>query len=117
MLIYYNPECSKCQEAKGILEVNNCEFGVREYLKDPPSVAELKDLLKLLNCTPADITRKGEPLFATLIDERRLDEESWLGVLSENPILIERPIVVDGQRALVGRPPSLVLQLVKGSRT
>ena len=60
MIIYYNPDCSKCKQALEFLEESNCEIEIREYLKIPPNVQEIKDLIKLLNCRPIDIVRKGE---------------------------------------------------------
>lgn len=113
MIIYHNPRCSKCREAVDLLVKNNCELTFREYLKEPPSQKELKELLQKLNCKAVDIVRKSEPLYKEKFAEKKLTNAQWLKVLSENPILIERPIVVDGERALVGRPPILVLDLIE----
>lgn len=112
MIVYFNPRCSKCREAVDLLEKNNCELTFREYLKEPPSQKELKDLLKKLHCKAEDIVRKSEPLYKENFSEKKLTNTQWIKVLSENPILIERPIVIDGEKALVGRPPVLVLDLV-----
>lgn len=113
MIIYHNPRCSKCREAVDLLKKNNCEFTFREYLKEPPSQKELKDLLKKLNCKAVDIVRKSEPFYKENFVEKKLSNAQWIKVLSENPILIERPIVIEGNKALVGRPPVLVLDMIK----
>jgi arsenate reductase (glutaredoxin) len=113
MIIFYNPDCSKCNEALGLLESNQCEVTIRNYLQDPPSVEELRALVRKLNCQVTDLVRSSEPLFMEKFQDKTLTEEQWLKVLSENPILIQRPIVVDGEKALIGRPPVLVLDLLK----
>jgi arsenate reductase (glutaredoxin) len=113
MIIYFNPECSKCNSALDLLSENNCEIQIREYLKDPPSVDELKSLISLLNCKAIDIVRKKEPLYLERFDGKKLSENEILQILSENPILIERPIVIDCNNAIIGRPPELVLKLLK----
>lgn len=113
MIIYYNPRCSKCREALGLLEKNNCEITLKEYLKEPPTKKELVVLLKKLKCKAVDIVRKSEPLYKEKFADKKLTNAEWIKVLSENPILIERPIVIDGEKAVIGRPPVLVLDLLK----
>jgi arsenate reductase len=111
MIIYYNPGCSKCREAISLLEEKNCSFEVREYLKEPPSEKELKELLQKLNCKASDIVRKSEPLYTERFEGKNINEEEWLSILSQNPVLIERPIVISGDKAIIGRPPVKVLDL------
>lgn len=113
MIIYYNARCSKCREAKGLLEENNCDIEIRDYLKEPPTKKELRELVKLLKIKPLDLVRKSEPLFTEKFADKKLTGPQWISVLSENPILIQRPIVIDGAKAIVGRPPELVLNLLK----
>ena len=112
MIIYYNARCSKCREALHLLEDANCEFEIREYLKVPPTKIEIKELLQKLNCNPIDIVRKNEPLFIEKFKDKKISKTQWIQLLSENPILIERPIVIDGDKAVIGRPPILVLDFV-----
>ncbi len=112
MIIFYNSECSKCREARELLENNSCEIEIRDYLNNPPSPVELKELVALLGCKASDIVRKTETLFIENYLGKAIADEEWLNILSEHPILIERPIVVDGSKAIIGRPPSLVLQLI-----
>jgi arsenate reductase len=112
MIIYYNPRCSKCREAKELMEENNCDFEIRDYLKNPPSKKELRDLIKLLGIKAIDLVRKTEPLFKEKFDGKKLTTAQWITALSENPILIQRPIVIDGEQAIIGRPPELILDLL-----
>ena len=111
MLIYYNPDCSKCREAISLLEEKSCSFEIREYLKDPPTEYELKDLLKKLKCKAIDIVRKSELLYQEWYEGKTFSEAEWIRILSENPVLIERPIVISGDKAIIGRPPVKVLEL------
>lgn len=114
MVIYFNPGCSKCNEALSLLNENNCRVEIRNYLQEPPTVDELRDLVKKLGCRAIDIVRQKEYEFQEKFMDKNLSDEELLRVLSENPILIERPIVVAGNRALIGRPPSRVLQIAEG---
>ena len=113
MVIYYNPRCSKCREALALLEETNCEIEIREYLKEPPTRKELKELLKKLKVTPLDLVRKSESIYTEQFAGKKLTAEQWITVLIKNPILIERPIVINGKTAIIGRPPVLVLDLFK----
>jgi arsenate reductase (glutaredoxin) len=113
MIIYYNPECSKCNEALGYLNSNNCEIEIRNYLTDPPTENELKELLQKLDCKAIDLVRQTEPLFIEKYSGRNCSDEEWIHILAQNPILIQRPIIVDGKKAIIGRPPTLVLELIK----
>lgn len=111
MIIYINPDCSKCNEAIDLLKQNKCEFKIRNYLSDPLSVKELKELVAKLNCKPFDLVRRKEPLFEQKYAGKSFTDEEWLSTLSENPILIERPIVIKDQKAIIGRPPKLILDI------
>lgn len=112
MIIYHNPRCSKSREALSLLKENNCKVEVREYLKDPPSKKELKELLSLLKCNAVDIVRTKEPIYLEKFANKKLSNAQWIDILIEHPILIERPIVINGNKAVVGRPPVLVLDLI-----
>lgn len=113
MIIYYNPRCSKCREAKELLEENNCNFTVRQYLDEPPSQKELKELVAKLGCKPFDLVRTKEPLYKEKFENKKITNAQWVKILCENPVLIERPILIDGKKAIIGRPPVLILDLVK----
>ena len=110
---YHNPRCSKSRSALGILEKKGADFEIIEYLKTPPSASELAAICQKLGVEPTAITRSKEPLFKelglSLKDDRSPQE--WFEILAANPKLIERPIVVSGKQAIIGRPPENVLAL------
>ncbi|CAI1531564.1 TPA: arsenate reductase (glutaredoxin) [Serratia fonticola] len=112
--IYHNPRCSKSRETLALLEQHGVEPQVVLYLDTPPSVAELKKLLQELGFTSArELMRKKEDLYKELdlVDET-LSEEQLLQAMVSNPKLIERPIVVKGGKARIGRPPEQVLEIL-----
>ncbi len=111
-VIYHNPRCSKSRQALAMLEERGIEPEVVEYLKTPPTRAELKALLAKLGLKPAQVVRTGEELYKEKYRGRELTDEQWLDALVENPVLLERPIVVKGGRAVIGRPPEKVLEIV-----
>lgn len=115
--IYHNPRCSKSRQTLALLEEHNVTPTVVEYLNDPPDAATLAELLSLLELTPRELmrTKENEYKAAQLDDESKSDVELIAGMVA-NPKVIERPIVVRrdaaGVRAVVGRPPENVLQLI-----
>jgi arsenate reductase len=106
--IYYNPHCGTCRTVKEILEKKGHTPRLIEYLKTPPSVAELDALLKKLKVGPEDLVRKKEPFYKEKLAGRTLSRAEWLAIFHENPVLIERPVVVMGSRAVVARPPAVL---------
>jgi len=110
--ILYNPRCSKCREALSLLEGENCEVEIVEYLKETLTKKELKSILAKLGLKAFDIVRKKEELYLKKFNNKKFTNEEWIQLLIENPILIERPIVIDGYKAIVGRPPELVIDLL-----
>jgi arsenate reductase len=111
--IYYNPECGTCRKTLALLEARDVEIAIHEYLDEPPTIADLDFVCETLGFEPQQIVRTKEPLFAELglsLDDNRTRDE-WLALLSENPILVERPIVVVGDRAVIARPPENVFDL------
>lgn len=110
--IYYNPRCSKCRATLALIEERGHNTEVIEYLKTPPTREELRTLLHKLGRQPLDIVRKGEDVYRELYALRALTAEDWLDALVEHPILIERPIVVRGDKAVVARPPEKALDLL-----
>lgn len=101
--IYHNPRCSKSREALQYLKAQGAEIEVVEYLKDTPTEKEIKSLLKKLNVKATDILRKNEPLYKEHYKDKIFSESEWIKILSENPVLIQRPIIVKGDQAVVGR--------------
>ena len=96
-----------------LLEEKGVNPRIVDYLKMPPSAAELKTILKKLGLRPRDLMRKGEPRYAELgLKDRDLDDDTLIALMVANPILIERPIVVSGGKAAIGRPPESVLEIL-----
>jgi arsenate reductase len=112
MKIYHNPRCSKSRETLQILKENGVEVEVIEYLKHVPTEAELKKLLMQLNLKPVDIVRTSEPFFKERLKGLTMNDEEWIQIMVENPKLIQRPIVVKNNKAVLGRPPEKVLDLI-----
>ena len=111
--IYHNPRCSKSRQTLALLEERGISPRVVDYLKTPPSAAELKAILKKLGLRPRDLMRKGEPLYAELgLKDRDLDDDALIALMVANPLLIERPIVVSGGKAAIGRPPESVIRIL-----
>ena len=115
--IYHNPRCSKSRQTLALLEEHNITPTVVEYLNDPPDAETLAGLLRLLGLAPRDLMRTKEDEFkaARLDDESKSNEELIAG-MAAHPKVIERPIVVRcdaaGERAVIGRPPENVLDLI-----
>jgi arsenate reductase len=109
--IYHNPRCSKSREALCLLEAEGVEVEIVKYLDETPNEKELETLLAKLNLKPQDILRRSEKIFKEQYRGLELNDHEWIKVMIENPKLIERPIVVRGNKAIVGRPPVLVKDL------
>lgn len=111
--IYHNPRCSKSRQTLALLQEKGVEPQIVEYLKTPPSADDLKAILKKLGLQPQDIVRKKEARYAELgLKERAAGDDELIAILAENPVLIERPIVVSGRKAAIGRPPESVLAIL-----
>ena len=108
-VIYHNPRCSKSRQTLQRLRDAGVEPQIVEYLTTPPDAATLDGILRTLGLEPADIVRRGEAVYTELdLANRSLSRDEWLATLAANPILIERPIVVHGSAACLGRPPENV---------
>jgi len=113
--IYHNPRCSKSRQTLALLEEQGIKPDIVEYLKDAPSEKTITHLLGLLGLEPRELMRKGEAEYKSLhLDDNSLSRKDLIKAMSENSKLIERPIVVvDDNRAAIGRPPESVLDLFK----
>jgi arsenate reductase len=111
-LFLHNPRCSKSRAALELVREAGVDLPVREYLHDPLYVDELRRIVDLLGVRPIDIVRRGEPQYTALALGDATPDDEVLRAMAEHPILIERPIVVRGGRAVVGRPPELVRELL-----
>lgn len=113
IVIYHNPRCSKSRSTLQLLADRGIHPVVVEYLKAPPTVEELKILLGKLGMTPRQLLRKSEAVYKELgLDDTRLPDDALIKAMAEHPVLIERPIVVSGDKAALGRPPEAVLALL-----
>lgn len=110
--IFHNPRCSKSRATLALLEEHGVEPDIVEYLKHPPDAAEIRSLLRKLGIPAKDLIRRGEAEFKA--SGRSLDapEDELIELMAAHPVLIERPIVVVGGRARIGRPPERVLELI-----
>jgi arsenate reductase len=111
--LYHNPRCSKSRGALELLRERGVEPEIMAYVEQAPSVEELRGLLRMLGEGPRAILRTGEPEYAELgLADPSLADDALLAALHAHPRLIERPIFVCGERAVIGRPPERVLDLL-----
>jgi arsenate reductase len=111
-VIYHNPRCGKSRGALALLQDEGVTLQIVEYLKDPPTRDELKALVRKLGIKPEQLVRRGEDVFKQKYAGKVLNDDQWLDALLRDPILIERPVVVRGERAVIGRPPEKVRELL-----
>ncbi len=112
--IYHNPRCSKSRNTLTLLDDNNIDYKIVHYLNNPPSVAELKALLTQLNVNARDIIRTGESDYKQQqLSNPDLSEDTLIEAMVNAPKLIERPIVSNGTKAIIGRPPEKVFELIR----
>lgn len=111
MILLHNPRCSKSRQALAILEEHGCDFQTRLYLEEPLSKAELQEVLGALGIQPSELVRKGEQAFKDG-NLKMASEEQILDAMLAEPKLIERPILLVNGKAVVGRPPENVLELI-----
>ncbi len=110
--IYHNPRCSKSRSACALLAEKGVEAEVIDYLKTPPDRATLTALLATLGLRAEELVRKNEAIVKTEYAGRAMSDQDWLEAMLAHPVLIERPIVVVGERAVVARPPERLLELL-----
>lgn len=111
--IYHNPRCSKSRQTLSLLEENGVEPQVRKYLDEAPSADELKVVLSQLGISARDLLRKKEAEFKENgLDDMSLSEDQIIEIMTNVPKLIERPIVIKGDQARIGRPPESVLEII-----
>ncbi len=112
--LYHNPGCSKSRAVLALLEENDISLEIVYYMDNPPDVKQLKGLLKKLDMNVRDVLRRSEPEFEELgLDDDDLAEEIVLDLLAKHPQLLQRPIVIAGNKAVLGRPPENVLEFIE----
>jgi len=111
--IYHNPRCSKSRQTLSLLQEKSININVIEYLKTPPDISQLKQILKQLGYEPRQLMRKSELIYKDLgLGNENKTAEDLVNAMAQNPILIERPIVLSGEKAAIGRPPESVLNVL-----
>ena len=104
MIIWHNNRCSKSRQTLALIEKSGVEVKVRDYLGDAPSKEEIKEVLQKLNIGAQELIRKGEAVYKENFKGKDLNEEQWIEAMVAYPKLIERPIVINGSKAVIGRP-------------
>lgn len=113
--LFHNPRCSKSREALRLLEEHGARVTILEYLVVPLDESTLGEVIRKLGVRPRDVVRRGEPAFEILSLANMLDDDDEvIRALVSEPILLERPIAILGERACIGRPPERVLELLQG---
>jgi len=111
--IFHNPRCSKSRQTLSLIQEKNIDINIIEYLKTPPDISQLKQILKQLGYEPRQLMRKSEQIYKDLdLGNENKTAEDLVIAMTQNPILIERPIVLSGEKAAIGRPPASVLDIL-----
>ena len=112
MKIYHNPRCGKSRQTLGLITESGVEPEIVLYMKDALTVEELSETINLLGIKPEALLRKKESIFKENFAGKSLTDAEWIQVMVEHPKLMERPIVIKGDKAIIGRPPENVLSLL-----
>ena len=110
--IYHNPRCRKSREGLAILEKSNKEFEIVRYLDDIPSAETLTKIIKLLEITPIQLIRKTESIWKERFKGKEMSDAEIIEAMISNPKLIERPIVINNNKAVIGRPPENIISIL-----
>lgn len=115
--IYFKPNCSTCQTALKLIRENSKEeIKTIEYLVDIPSQKDIKEILKMLGIKAEQLVRKKEKIYKEQYEGKKLSNSEWIKVLVKHPILIERPIIITGDKAMIGRPPETIVDFLKNNK-
>ena len=111
--VYFKPNCSTCRTALQLIKENTKEqIQTIEYLVKTPTVKELKEIVQMIGIKPEELVRKKEPLYKEIYEGKKITGTQWLKILHQNPILIERPILVLGDKAIIGRPTEKIVEFL-----
>jgi arsenate reductase len=111
--IYHNPRCGKSRQTLQLLQAQGVDVEIIEYLKTPPNAEELDDILQKLGMEPRELMRKKETAYKENgLDNPSLDRQALINGMVNNPILIERPLVITNDKAAIGRPPEAVIAIL-----
>lgn len=111
--IYHNPRCSKSREAVKCLEQSNIAFKIIKYLDQPPSYDELSDIIKKLGINPMELVRTNEAVWKENYKGKELSDKQLIQAMTETPKLIQRPIVINAEKAVVARPTDKIEKILK----
>lgn len=113
VVIWHNPGCSKSRQGLALIEGQGIEPTIIRYLEDPPSEVELKRVLSLLGIEPRELMRRKDDLYRDLgLDDASMTSQQLIDAMVQNPKLIERPVVINGDQAALGRPPEAILEIL-----
>lgn len=110
--MYFNPSCSKCIYALDVLKANGIDPVVIQYLENHPTFEEIKSLLNKLALKPIDIIRVNEPLFMEKFSNKILSDDEWINAIVQHPVLLQRPILVKGDQAVIGRSDTSLKEII-----
>ena len=110
--IYHNPRCSKSRQGIEVIENSGKEFKIIKYLNDVPSEEELTEIIDLLNISPIELVRKNESIWKENYKEKQLSDQEIIKAMITHPKLIERPIVINNKKAVIGRPVEDILKVL-----
>lgn len=112
--VYFKSNCSTCKTALGLIKENSDEeMETVEYLVNTPTQKELKEIIGMLGIKPEGLVRKKEQLYKEKYEGRKISGAAWIKIMTENPVLIERPIIISGDKAIIGRPVEKIIDFVK----
>jgi arsenate reductase (glutaredoxin) len=113
LIVYFKPNCSTCRTALQLMHENSDEeIETIEYLVATPTQKELKEIIKMLGIKPEQLVRKKESLYKEKYEGKKITGYEWIKILTKNPILIERPIIISGDQAIIGRPPEKIISFL-----
>ena len=112
MKIYHNPRCSKSRKTLSLIKEKNQKIEIIEYLKNNLTISELENIINKLNMQPIDLVRKNEKIWKENLKKKKMSQQDIIKLMIKNPKIIERPIVVNGDQAVIGRPPENVLKII-----
>jgi arsenate reductase (glutaredoxin) len=115
--LYHNPRCSKSRQALALLQAAGVQPQLIEYLQATPTAPQLREVVRKLGIGAGELVRKNEEVYEAQYAGKALSEDQWIAAMIKDPILIERPILIRGERAVIGRPPERVRALLDERRT
>lgn len=110
--IYHNPRCSTSRNGLQVLEDTGKDIKIIKYLENPLSIEKLQRIIELLNIKPIDLIRQKEPIWKAQFKDKKLSKKRLIELMVKHPKLIERPIVIHDHKAVIGRPPSKILDII-----